>query len=133
MSDREDPPEALEERLIASELLHRGRYLDFRIDTLERPDGRRVRREVAGHPGAVAVVALDDEGRLLLVRQWRSPAGSALLEIPAGTLERDGVDGKTEDPDLAAAARTRGGDRVPGRAAGNGWPTSGPRPASRPS
>jgi len=102
VTNHNDPPEPLEERLVASELLHRGRYLDFRIDTLERPDGRRVRREVAGHPGAVAVVALDSEGRILLVRQWRSPAGRALLEIPAGTLERDEGGDTREDPDLAA-------------------------------
>lgn len=102
MTDHDDPAEPLEERLVASELLHRGRYLDFRIDTLQRPGGRRVRREVAAHPGAVAIVALDGDGRILLVRQWRSPAGSALLEIPAGTLERDADGGATEDPDRAA-------------------------------
>lgn len=46
------------------------------------------------------MLALDDAGRLLLVRQWRTPAGRALLEIPAGTLDRH--DGVLEDPDLAA-------------------------------
>jgi len=54
------------------------------------------------HPGAVAVVALDDAGRLLLVRQWRQPAGRSLLEIPAGTLDRDPVTGALEDPELAS-------------------------------
>jgi ADP-ribose pyrophosphatase len=97
-----DPEDPLAERLVASDVLHRGRTLEFRIDTLERADGRRVRRDVAGHPGAVAIVALDDEGRVLLVRQWRHPAGRALLEIPAGTLDRDPATGAIEDPGEAA-------------------------------
>jgi ADP-ribose pyrophosphatase len=87
--------------VIDSRVLHRGRYLTFRIDTIERADGSRATREIAGHPGAVAVVAIDDEDRVLLVRQWRVAAGKALLEIPAGTLDI-ADDGSIEDPDLAA-------------------------------
>ena len=83
-----------------SEVIHRGRYLEFRVDTIVRADGTTGTRDVVGHPGAVAVLALDDDGRLLLVRQWRIPAGQAMLEIPAGTL--DVHDGVTEDPDVAA-------------------------------
>jgi ADP-ribose pyrophosphatase len=90
----------LEERVVASEVIHRGRYLEVRVDTIERADGSRGTRDIVGHPGAVAVLALDDDGRLLLVRQWRVPAGRAMLEIPAGTL--DIHDGVTEDPDGAA-------------------------------
>lgn len=90
----------LEEQVVDSRLIHRGRYMDFRVDTIERSDGTRGTRDVVGHPGAVAVLALDADGRLLLVRQWRIPAGRALLEIPAGTLDVD--DGVTEDPDVAA-------------------------------
>ncbi len=93
---------ALVERLVASEVLHRGRYLEFRVDTVERADGRRAQRDVAGHPGAVAILALDPDGCVLLVRQYRHPAGRVLLEIPAGTLERDPVTGATEDPEGAA-------------------------------
>jgi ADP-ribose pyrophosphatase len=92
----------LAERLVASELIHRGRYLEFRVDTVERADGRRARRDIAVHPGAVAIVAVDPEGRVLLVRQYRHPAGRVLLEIPAGTLDRDPDSGVTEDPDVAA-------------------------------
>jgi ADP-ribose pyrophosphatase len=84
-------------------VLHRGRYLEFRIDTVARRDGSLRRREVAGHPGAVAIVALDADERILLVRQFRFATGAALLEIPAGTLEV-GADGTTEDP-LGAARR----------------------------
>lgn len=90
----------LEEHVVASQVVHRGRYLEFRVDTIARADGTTGTRDVAGHPGAIAVLALDDDGRLLLVRQWRSPAGRAMLEIPAGTL--DVHDGVTEDPDIAS-------------------------------
>jgi ADP-ribose pyrophosphatase len=93
-------PDPLEERVIDSRVLHRGRYLEFRIETIERADGSRGSRDVVGHPGAVAVLALDDEERVFLVRQWRIPAGRAMLEIPAGTLDVHG--GVTEDPDVAA-------------------------------
>jgi ADP-ribose pyrophosphatase len=102
VGDPEELVDPLAERLVASELLHRGRFLEFRVDTVERADGRRARRDIAVHPGAVAIVAVDPEGRLLLVRQYRHPAGRALLEIPAGTLDHDPASGATEDPAMAA-------------------------------
>jgi len=102
MPNPEHPGDPLAERLISSEILHRGRFLEFRIDTVERTGGRRAQRDVAVHPGAVAIVAVDSEGRVLLVRQYRHPAGRSLLEIPAGTLDRDPASGATEDPDAAA-------------------------------
>jgi ADP-ribose pyrophosphatase len=90
----------LEERVVDSRVVHHGHHLEFRVDTIERADGSRGTRDVVGHPGAVSVLALDDDGRILLVRQWRIPAARAMLEIPAGTL--DVHDGITEDPDGAA-------------------------------
>ena len=94
--------ERLAERVIDSRIVHRGRYLEVRLETTERADGSRHERDVVRHPGAVAIVALDEADRLLLVRQWRQPAGRSLLEIPAGTLDRDPVTGAIEDPDLAS-------------------------------
>jgi ADP-ribose pyrophosphatase len=94
--------EDLVERVVGSRVLHRGRYLEFRIDTIERADGSRSERDIAGHPGAVAIVAIDPDDRILLVRQWRTPAARVLLEIPAGTLDIDESTGAIEDPDLAA-------------------------------
>jgi ADP-ribose pyrophosphatase len=91
----------LEERVIGSRVIHRGRYLEFRIDHIERADGSRAEREIVGHPGAVAIVALDGADRVLLVRQWRTATGRALLEIPAGTLDVDDA-GRVEDPAQAA-------------------------------
>ena len=94
--------ERLTERLVDSTIVHRGHYLEVRVETTERADGSRHRRDVVRHPGAVAVVALDDADRLLLVRQWRQPVGRSLLEIPAGTLDRDPATGAVEDPELAS-------------------------------
>jgi ADP-ribose pyrophosphatase len=92
----------LRERLLDRRVLHRGRYLTFQIDQVERADGTRATRDVCAHPGAVAIVALDAVGRVALVRQWRHPAGRSLLEIPAGTLEVDDATGAVEDHSLAA-------------------------------
>jgi len=94
--------EDLVERVVDSRVLHRGRYLEFRVDTIERADGSRSERDIAGHPGAVAIVAIDPDDRILLVRQWRTPAARVLLEIPAGTLDIDEATGAIENPDLAA-------------------------------
>ena len=83
-------------------MIHRGRTLAFRVDTIERADGTRHQREIVGHPGAVAIVALDEQDRVLLVRQFRTAVGGTLLEIPAGTLDVDPTSGAIEDPALAA-------------------------------
>ena len=100
MSGNADDP--LRERLISSEVLRRSRILEFRIDTVEAADGHRSTRDIAGHPGGVCVVAIDPQDRVLLVRQWRHATGQALLEVPAGTLDRE-PDGSIEDHAGAAA------------------------------
>jgi ADP-ribose pyrophosphatase len=82
-------------------MVHSGGYLTFKIDTIEDPHGGRHTREIVVHPGAVAIVALDGDD-LLMVRQFRTPAGRVLLEIPAGTLNR-GEAGDPEAADVAAA------------------------------
>ena len=92
----------LRERLVSSEVLRRSRILEFRVDTIESTDGHRSTRDIAGHPGGVCVVAIDPDDRVLLVRQWRHAAGRALLEIPAGTLDRE-PDGSIEGHAGAAA------------------------------
>jgi 8-oxo-dGDP phosphatase len=67
-----------------SQLLLRGHIVSVRGDTVELPDGELVTREVVEHPGAVAVLALDDADRVLMIRQYRHPAAATLWEIPAG-------------------------------------------------
>jgi ADP-ribose pyrophosphatase len=92
--------EHLIETTVGQQVLHRGRFITFRIDTIEDAAGRRHTREVVEHPGAVCIIpVLDDE--VLLVRQFRTPIGRVLLELPAGTLDRM-PDGSVEDPGLAA-------------------------------
>lgn len=61
--------------------------LNLRVDELDVEGGRSVRREVIEHPGAVTILAFDDQERLLLVRQYRHPVGRDLLELPAGTFD----------------------------------------------
>ena len=100
-----DPGQAIDdltETVVASRVVHEGRYLTYRVDTIERADGSRAERDVVGHPGAVAILAVDPDGEVLLVRQFRVPAGRVLLEIPAGTLDIDEASGAVEDHALAA-------------------------------
>jgi ADP-ribose pyrophosphatase len=92
--------EDLRETTLGSRVIHRGRYLTFRVDTIADAAGQRREREVVEHPGAVAMVALDGQD-VLMVRQFRTPAGRVLLELPAGTLDRL-PDGGTEEPEAAA-------------------------------
>jgi len=75
----------VEEQTIEQRRVYEGRVVRLRIDTVRLPDGRTATREVVEHNPAVAMVPVDREGRILLVRQWRSPGGAALLEVPAGT------------------------------------------------
>ena len=92
--------EHLIERTVERHVVLHGDYLTFRVDTVEDAEGRRHRRELVIHPGAVAIVALVD-GDVLLVRQFRAAVGRVCLELPAGTLDR-AADGSIEDPERAA-------------------------------
>ncbi|WP_424188337.1 NUDIX domain-containing protein [Actinokineospora sp. G85] len=76
-----------------------GRILALRVDSIRMPGGGVADREVVEHLPAVAVVALDDEGQVVLIHQYRHPVGDRLWELPAGLVDHDG-----EDP-LAAAQR----------------------------
>ncbi len=91
----------LVEKLVKRQVVHHSNYVTFVRDTVAAPDGSRHTREVVVHPGAVTVVALLSDGRVLLVRQYRHAASEVLLELPAGTLDRM-PDGSIEDPLLAA-------------------------------
>ncbi|HVO42008.1 MAG TPA: NUDIX hydrolase, partial [Aggregatilineales bacterium] len=74
------------EKALNSEVIYSGRIYRLYRDTVEMPTGKQAVREIIRHPGAVALVALNAEGKLLMVRQYRYAAGRTLLEIPAGTL-----------------------------------------------
>jgi ADP-ribose pyrophosphatase len=82
--------------LINRRTVHLGRVIEVQVDDVEVRDGLNVRRDVVRHPGAVVMLAIDSEERILWVRQHRWAAGRDLLELPAGTLE-DG-----EEPEACA-------------------------------
>jgi len=92
-------PAPHEYRLLGSEPVYEGRVISLYRDTVAMPGGGNGVREVVRHPGAVAVVALDDEGRVVLLRQYRHPVGDYLWELPAGLRDEDG------EPPLATAKR----------------------------
>lgn len=77
----------LVERLIEGAQVYQGHFLDVRRDRVALPDGRAAHREYIRHPGAVMVVPLLDDGRLLMERQYRYPMGRVMLEFPAGKLD----------------------------------------------
>jgi len=89
----------LEEVMVASEEIFNGHVVHLFKDTVELPNGRHATRETVRHIGAVAVVPLTDDGKVIIERQFRYPLGCVITEIPAGKL-----DSKTEDR-LAAAKR----------------------------
>ncbi|MGY1857234.1 NUDIX domain-containing protein [Modestobacter sp. SYSU DS0290] len=76
--------------VLGSEEVYAGRVISLRRDTVAMPGGGDSVREVVRHPGAVAVVAVDDDDRVVLLRQYRHPVGEHLWELPAGLRDVDG-------------------------------------------
>ena len=72
------------EKTLSSQLMYEGRAVKLRVDTVEMASGRETTREIVEHSDCVAVVVLDDQDNVLLVRQFRHAVGKFLLEIPAG-------------------------------------------------
>lgn len=76
--------------LVSSRSIHDGRIVKLALEEVRLPNGNTVTLEVIKHPGAAAVVPVDDDGNVVLVRQYRHATGSWLLEIPAGKLDHPG-------------------------------------------
>ena len=88
LADDPSPDDAhLRETCVATELVEQGRFLQWRRDTVRLPDGRQAVREYVVHPGAVMVVGLLPDGRLVMERQFRYPVGQTMIEFPAGKLD----------------------------------------------
>lgn len=85
MEPHSNPAE--EEQVAASRRIYEGRVISLRVDSVTLPDGRSTVREVVEHEPVVVVVPLDDQGNVLLVRQYRLPAQRFLLELPAGGID----------------------------------------------
>lgn len=75
-----------------SEIVYKGKIFNLEKDVITLPDGRETVRETIRHGGAAAMIPIDNEGKIIFVRQYRHSAGKEVLEIPAGTIE------KGEDP-----------------------------------
>lgn len=82
----------LTEKTIGSQEIFNGKVIRLQVDEVELPNGQPAKREIVRHPGAVAVIAITPEDRMVFVRQFRKPLDKTILEIPAGKLE------KGEDP-----------------------------------
>jgi 8-oxo-dGDP phosphatase len=91
--------EAHEFQVLDSEKVYEGRVISLRRDTVAMPGGGDSVREVVHHPGAVAIVALDAQDRVVLLRQYRHPVGRHLWELPAWLRDEDG------EPPLETAKR----------------------------
>lgn len=91
----QDDEHLLEKRLFGQDV-YQGIFLKMKRDTVALPDGQEAIREYLEHPGAVAILAVLDDGRIVLERQYRYPIEQAVIEIPAGKLNPG------EDPLLCA-------------------------------
>lgn len=75
------------ERKISSQEIYRGRAVNIRVDTVEKASGLKTTREVVEHSDCVAVVPVDEQGNIILVRQFRHAVDRFLLEVPAGGID----------------------------------------------
>ncbi len=82
-------PYKFEEVTLSSERIYEGRIINLRQDTVRLPSGREAKREIVEHRGAVCILPVMGDRTIVTVRQYRKPCEGALLEIPAGGLEKD--------------------------------------------
>ena len=97
-----EPMDELKEVQTGSKLVYHGKIMDFYTDTVRLPNGHTATRELSRHNGAVCVVPLTDDGKVIVERQFRYPMDQAILEIPAGKR-----DSKSEPPEEAARRELR--------------------------
>lgn len=85
-----------EEKTVSTEQIFKGKIISLQVDEVELPNGKLSKREIVRHPGAVGLIALTDDNKIVMVEQFRKPLERSLLEIPAGKLEPG------ENPDVTA-------------------------------
>lgn len=91
------------EQVLGTQVVYAGAYLSTEQQTVVLPDGRQAVRDIVRPPNAVAIVPIDDDGRIYLVRQYRPAIRRAIYEIPAGIIDH----GDARLPPLAGNARRR--------------------------
>jgi len=87
---------SLEEKTLSTEHIFTGKVISLQVDEVELPNGKTSKREIIKHPGAVAIIALTDDKKVVMVEQYRKALERNLVEIPAGKLE------KGEEPEVCA-------------------------------
>lgn len=75
------------EKTLSTKQLFNGRVISVQIDEVELPNGKKSTRELVKHPGAVAIIPITQEGKIVMVKQFRKPLEKEIIEIPAGKLE----------------------------------------------
>lgn len=90
-----------EEKVIKNQKLYHGSILDLDLEDVLLPNGQTAKREIVHHHGAVGIIPIDAEGKLVLVKQWRAPMAKETLEIPAGKIDL----GETKTDPKAVALR----------------------------
>ncbi|MET3682396.1 ADP-ribose pyrophosphatase [Alkalibacillus flavidus] len=86
-----------EEKTIHTETIFKGKVIDVEVDEVQLPNGKTSKRELVRHPGAVGILALTDDHKIVMVEQYRKALGKSIIEIPAGKLEQG------ENPESTAA------------------------------
>lgn len=81
--------EAFEEKTISREVIYNGKIIEVVVDEVALPNGKIGKRELVFHPGAVAMIPITKENKILLVKQFRKPLEKIIFEIPAGKIEPD--------------------------------------------
>jgi ADP-ribose pyrophosphatase len=87
MKTQAENPAHLAETPIETSQVFKGRLLDVRLDRVRLPDGSEAAREYVKHQGAVVMIPVKDDGKLILERQFRYPLGRSMIEFPAGKIE----------------------------------------------
>lgn len=85
-----------EEKTIDTSSIYEGKVISLRVDTVSLPDGNTSKRELVKHPGAVAIIPITKEGKIIFVEQYRKALEKSIIEIPAGKLEPG------EEPEVTA-------------------------------
>jgi ADP-ribose pyrophosphatase len=78
-----------EEKTVSTKRIYDGIVVNLRVDTVELPDGKTALRDIVEHPGGVGIVAITDDNKILMVKQYRKPIEKAIIELPAGKLDKD--------------------------------------------
>ena len=93
----------------ATRVVHRGSKFDLRTDRLSLPGGPEVEKDIIEHPGSVVVIPIADDGKVLMIEQWRPAVGKFSIELPSGTRESGESADVTAQRELREEAGVRAG------------------------